>query len=255
MKRNRLRSMEEYVMERGFVSMEELCSAFGVSINTVRNDVREIISRGHVRKTYGGVTYEKPEGVFGTEMQENEHADAERAIAREAARRVENGDIVYLDVGTTCMYVVDYIPQDCSVTIITNDLQTIVRASRRPNTKLMTFGGTYQPNAKAFKCTFPAMHSYIDACNITKAFLSASGVSDAGQLTVSENFAREIGSLVLHKYPTVYLLADNSKFGKAALLNYGSLADLRSCISDTSLQEPYRALCHSMGTELILAEP
>lgn len=254
LKQERIRLMEEYIAKKGFASMEELCQEFSVSINTIRSDVREIIGRGRAQKTYGGVTYTQSVQYSSYETREKENTSKKSEIARIAARMISDGDIIYIDLGTTCLPIVDFIPDEYTITVITNDLGVINKASKRPNIKIMTFGGTYQPKSNSFKCTFPAMHSYIDTCNISKVFLGTTGVSSNGSMTNSENFGREVRSQLIKTCSKCYLLADSSKFGKAALLTYGSLADLTACISDSDLSRKYRELCQNMGVKLLLAD-
>lgn len=254
LKQERIRLMDEYISQKGFVSLDELCRKFSISINTARSDVREIINTGRAQKTYGGVSALPVANYASYEIREEEHSAIKQSIAHTAAQFVDDGDIIYIDVGTTCLPIVDYIPAEYKITIITNDLAVISKAARRPNTKLMTMGGTYQSHSNSFKCTYPAMHSYIDSCNITKAFLGTTGVSPRGMLTNSENFGREVRSLLLQRCPECYLLADATKFGRAALLSYGSLRDLAACITDRGLSEKYRKLCHDVGVRLIMAD-
>jgi DeoR family myo-inositol catabolism operon transcriptional repressor len=148
---------------------------------------------------------------------------------------------------------VDYIPESFTVTIITNDLSAINRAAQRENTTIMTFGGTYKRKSNSFKCTFSALHAYINSCNISKAFLSTTGISATGALTNSENFDREVRSSILKACPACYLLADSSKFGKTALLTYGYLKDLTACVTDSDLPKNYQILCQRGDTDLIVA--
>ena len=56
MKVSRLNSIEQYVISRETVSIDELCEVFGVSKNTIRRDLNELEQRGHITKVYGGVT-------------------------------------------------------------------------------------------------------------------------------------------------------------------------------------------------------
>ena len=56
MKVSRLNSIEQYVISRETVSIDELCEVFGVSKNTIRRDLNELEMRGHITKVYGGVT-------------------------------------------------------------------------------------------------------------------------------------------------------------------------------------------------------
>lgn len=252
LKQERILLMEELIERKGVVSMEELCQTFSISMNTARSDVREIVNSGRAQKTYGGVSYTQPAQYTSYSTREMEHTAKKHAIARAAAALVNDSDIIYIDVGTTCLPIIDYIPEEHFITIITMDLAAISQAAQRPNTKLMTFGGTYQPKSNSFKCTYPAMHSYVDTCNITKVFLGTTGVSPSGAMTNSENFGREIRSRLIKSCPECYLLADSSKFGKAALLTYGTLTDLAACITDADIPEKYRELCHNLNVKLII---
>ena len=49
MKVSRLNSIEQYVISRETVSIDELCEVFGVSKNTIRRDLNELEQRGHIR--------------------------------------------------------------------------------------------------------------------------------------------------------------------------------------------------------------
>ena len=46
MKANRLDLIEAYTVDRGSASLPELAEAFGVSINTIRRDIAELVQRG-----------------------------------------------------------------------------------------------------------------------------------------------------------------------------------------------------------------
>lgn len=50
MKVSRLNSIEQYVISRETVSIDELCEVFGVSKNTIRRDLNELEQRGHITK-------------------------------------------------------------------------------------------------------------------------------------------------------------------------------------------------------------
>ena len=52
LKQERIQLMEDYIAQKGFASMDELCQTFSVSINTVRADIREIISRPGAHESY-----------------------------------------------------------------------------------------------------------------------------------------------------------------------------------------------------------
>lgn len=254
LKQERIRLIEEYITQKGFVSTEELCKVFSISVNTARADVRELVRTGRAEKTYGGVSKLQSVEYDSYEMREKENQEVKEQIATAAAKLIQDGDVVFFDLGTTCLPIVDHIPENLSLTILTNSLSIITRISHRKNTTIMTFGGRYIEKSNSFKCTYSALHSYINTCNISKAFLGATGVSPTGALTTSEDFGRELRSSLIAACPCRYLLADSSKFGRTALMTYGALTDMTVCITDSNLPKNYQNLCRQSGTELIFGD-
>jgi DeoR family myo-inositol catabolism operon transcriptional repressor len=246
--------MEDYIAQKGFVSTEDLCQEFSISANTARADVRELVRIGRAEKMYGGVGKIQSVTYDSYEAREQENQEAKRQIAAAAAQLINDGDVIFLDLGTTCLPIVDFLPENIGLTILTNSLSIITRVSHRKNTTIMTFGGRYIEKSNSFKCTFSALHSYINTCNISKAFLGATGISSSGALTTAEDFGRELRSALIAACPCRYLLADSSKFGKTALMTYGTLADMTVCITDSELPKSYQGLCRQAGTELIFGD-
>lgn len=69
MRAERLNAMEQYILGKETVSLEELSTQFSVSMNTIRRDVMELLSRGNIRKVYGGVSstlINRPVGFSGS---------------------------------------------------------------------------------------------------------------------------------------------------------------------------------------------
>lgn len=56
MRADRLNAMEQYILGKENVSLDELTNQFGISMNTVRRDIAELLNRGNIRKVYGGVS-------------------------------------------------------------------------------------------------------------------------------------------------------------------------------------------------------
>ena len=57
MKNIRLAKMEKLILERRIMSLKELQEEFGISMNTIRRDINELIENGNINKVYGGVEY------------------------------------------------------------------------------------------------------------------------------------------------------------------------------------------------------
>ena len=88
MKVSRLNSIEQYVISRETVSIDELCEVFGVSKNTIRRDLNELEQRGHITKVYGGVTATVPSGAVPTPIRSGLNQIDKSLIGRLAAEEV-----------------------------------------------------------------------------------------------------------------------------------------------------------------------
>ena len=55
MKVNRIRKIEELLMDMHSLSIDYLCEYFNVSKNTIRRDIAEMDKNGSIKKVYGGI--------------------------------------------------------------------------------------------------------------------------------------------------------------------------------------------------------
>ena len=174
MRNDRLLEMEKVIGQSGTISMTELCDLFNVSMNTVRRDVAELRRRGDVEKVYGGVCAVENNGSVLRPFTERQTiADAaKRAICREAAKLLEDGDVVFVDSGTTMVHLVDNLANRQELTIITNNLALVQQAIPYDNLRMIVLPGQLRrkTNSLTGMETVRALRQY----NIRKAFLALS---------------------------------------------------------------------------------
>ena len=120
MRKERLTAIEEYINSNGFVTMDRICKQFGIALPTVRKDIAELVSAGQIEKVYGGV---KPidrdkSNMHMFETRKSVNTDKKHIVAQKAAGLINDGDIIYIDSGTTVGGIIDYIG-DKQVTVIT----------------------------------------------------------------------------------------------------------------------------------------
>lgn len=252
MRDGRIKQIEDLVIRRETVTMEELRRTFGVSMNTIRADVAKLVESGAVEKVYGGVRavrrQEVPLFTHRTEL----HTQEKKRIARYAQRLIHDGDILYIDAGTTTMHLIDFLDPAKRVTIITGSLYVMGRAYAKPHVDLIVLPGgmNRRTNSVADGGTLEFLARY--RCG--KAFMGASGVSPDGRLNVSTYMEYELKKLAVEQSQTAYLLLDGSKFGGSSLLSYGSLGDMEEVITDQSCPQEVREQCGQLGVRLTVVE-
>ena len=138
MKISRLNSIEEYVLAKQTVSIDELCEVFGVSKNTIRRDLNDLETRGHITKVYGGVTAVSLScSALSSPVKANIHSSDKNIIGRLAANEVNDGDTIFIDSGTTTLCILRYLTSRKKLTIVTHSLAAMAEAAKYENMNLI----------------------------------------------------------------------------------------------------------------------
>lgn len=248
----RIKQMEAMVARRQTVTMEELRQAFGVSMNTVRSDVAYLVSTGAVEKIYGGVRAVQRQEVPLFTQRRDLRPGEKRRIARQAEERIRDGDILYIDAGTTTMHLIDLLDPAKHVTVITGNLHVVSQAYSKPNVELIVLPGVMnrRTNSTADVSTLEFLGRY----QYGKAFMGASGVSADGKLCVSTYIEYELKKLALRQSRQAYLLVDAGKFGGSSLMSYGALEDMTEIITAAPCPEELRERCLRKDIRLTIME-
>jgi len=196
------------------IKIDELQSILPeVSISTLRRDLKELEKVGRIEMLAGGAfkisstTSELPISAKTTL-----YSKEKEKIAALAAELINDGDVIYLDSGSTCTALMNKI-LDKKITIVTTNT-SIFSIQNETQAEILLLGGRYNPVISSLNG--PLTDSNIQTFNFQKAFLGANGIDfDKGVSTpnlVEANKKREI----LKNASIAYLLCDSSKFNKVS---------------------------------------
>ena len=249
---SRRKQMAEYIDQKKSVEMDELCDVFAVSMNTVRADLAYLVSTGAVEKVYGGARSNLNHELHVFAQRTGLNQEAKSLIAKTAARRIFDKDIIYVDSGTTTMHLLEYLDPSENVTILTGNLHVVSQAYNMPNVEMIVLPGLMNRRTNAL--TDGSTLEFLGRFHFAKAFMGTSGVSESGKLNVYTYIEYEIKKLAVHNSQEVYLLVDSSKFGDVGFVSCGDISDLTELITDTGCPDYIRKLCNDKGVKLTVAE-
>jgi len=252
MKEQRRKQMGDLIAQRQSMSMEQLRQAFGVSMNTIRADVAYLIQTGAVEKIYGGVRVNAHKQVPLFASRANIHPVQKLRIAKAAESYIQDGDIVFIDAGTTTMHLIDCLDDSKHITVVTANLYVVQKAFFHENIKLVVLPGTF--NRRTNSASDVSTLEYLSRYQFNKAFMGVSGVSQDGMLNVSTYIEYELKRTALSRSVDAYLLVDSSKFDSTGLMSYGNLTDMRGIVSDRGCPETVRSFCREHRIALTLAD-
>ena len=251
LKENRRKYMGELIAQKRSMTMEELQNYFQVSMNTIRADVAYLVSTGAVQKVYGGVQAvdQKQAPLFTSRIKIR--TEQKQRIAARAQQLIEDGDIIFVDAGTTTMYLIDQLDMRKHVTIVTANLSVIQKAYDYENIELIVLPGTInrRTNSISDACALEFLGRY----QFNKAFLGVTNVSEDGRLNTSTYIEYEIKRNALKQSRQAFLLVDSAKFGAVELMSYGRLDDMQAIITDPECPEFVRHYCAERDIPIIWA--
>ena len=252
MREDRISKMEEYIRDKKFVSLDELCVKFDVSKNTVRRDINEIIDRSDIKKIYGGVSiqYNKVPPPFAERLAICE--DLKDSIGRSAADFVEDGDVIYVDSGTTTCRIVDHLASKKDITLITNSLDVVNRAVEYPEINVISLSGTLSRKTLSF--TGPSTIEALQGCNIRKAFMASNGLTVQNGATQSTSIEFAIKKNVVARSDMVFLMIESRKFGTVSMLTYCELNEIDTTITDRMPPKELADAFISQGGSIVLTD-
>ena len=231
------------------LSVLGLASELGVSDETIRRELRTLEDQGIVIREHGGARLAALllEGPLNLRMAEN--ADAKLRIARAAAALVPDGAVVFIDSGTTSVFVAKQLVERRSLTVLTNSLQVAGDLGGINGNRLFLAGGQMDYDYRAF--SDHQAQAYVRGFTPHLAILSVGAISlDRGLMDFHPGEA-EMSRIAYATSRQVLLGADSSKFGRYALLQTAHFADVDILVTDRALEEPFaRAFAHA---EVVIA--
>jgi len=252
MKHERIKNIENYLIENESASLDKLCDIFNVSKNTIRRDIAELQKNGIIRKVYGGVTLNIKENTVPFQKRSSQHVHAKSKIGVLASNLVNDGDIIFVDSGSTTVHMIQNLSELENITIITNSLNVIVEASAYPNINVISTGGILQRKTNSFAGI--ATVNFLKSLNISKAFMATTGISIDKGVTNTTYLEAEIKKSVVAISAQVIVLADHTKFDHSAFMRYCSLGDIDFFVTDKEPSYTYKDFFERNSVTLLYNE-
>ncbi|WP_353626187.1 DeoR/GlpR family DNA-binding transcription regulator [Bacillus sp. JCM 19041] len=109
------------IEEDGKVRVRQLATDFHVSTETIRRDLDELEAEKRLKKVYGGALKLEPQMVEPPMLERTIlNINEKKRIGGKAASLVENGDVIFIDEGSTTLQMVPPLIKKKDITVITN---------------------------------------------------------------------------------------------------------------------------------------
>ncbi|WP_372618882.1 DeoR/GlpR family DNA-binding transcription regulator [Falsiroseomonas sp.] len=236
------------VGEQGFGTVEGLARRFGVSTQTVRRDIIALTARGLLQRFHGGAG---PAGAvrLGHAEKAERQREAKARIGAAAAARIPPGASLFLDVGTTAEALAVALAARSDLRVFTNNMQAALRLAGPDGPAVRVLGGTLR-GADGSLVGGEAVRT-LGGLALDIAVIACSGFDGTGAPCDFDAEKIALKRAAIAAARQAMLLADSSKFGRAALERIASLHAFAVLVTDDA---PRGALAEALPpTSLAIA--
>ncbi|MDG5471111.1 DeoR/GlpR family DNA-binding transcription regulator [Jeotgalibacillus sp. ET6] len=233
----------ECVKHQDIVKIQELVERTGASESTIRRDLTELENKKFIKRVHGGARLLKGKLQEASVPEKSSKSLHEKKkIAQFAASKVEKGDCIFIDAGTTTQQMIGYLPHE-EIVVVTNGLMHVEELLER-GIKTYLIGGAVKPRTNAMVGR-GALES-IKAYRFDKAFMGTNGVHPEFGYTTPDPEEAQVKELAISLSREVFMLADDSKIGEIAFASFGNIKDAYLIVNE--LEEETETLYQKQTT-------
>lgn len=225
--------------QKGTVTVSELVEVLDASESTIRRDLTALDEKGSLKKIHGGAMLK--EGVtshieYRMESKKEMNKRAKVSIAKKAASLIEDGDVIYLDAGTTTELMIPYI-QATDIIVVTNGIGHVQKLLQK-NIQTIILGGSVKCITEAVIGARAVME--LNQYHFTKGFFGTNGVSSLKGYTTPDIEEAMVKQRAVSQSDKVYILADASKINEVSFVSFATVDEgtiITNCEVSSSLRD------------------
>ena len=233
MKRDRIAEIAELLDKRGKLTLEQLETAFpNVSQMTLRRDLFQLESEGKIIRVRGGaMSVHEVQKTSGEPYVKKTtiHTDETIVIAQKAAGLIDEGASIFLDGGTTALYLAKEMP-DRYCNVFTNGLAVATELSKKKNVVVNLLGGQLIKENLSTAASFSSL--YFAETNFELAIISAAAFTPENGFSCSSQVEAELLRVICKKAKFLYMMLDSSKIGRIKPHTFARAEDINVLITD-----------------------
>jgi DeoR family transcriptional regulator of aga operon len=240
------------LVENESMGVKALSDMLMVSDSTVRRQLTEMENKGLVVRTHGGARISSPlsdDRLFRGRVDQS--LTAKRQIASAALTLISPKQVIGISGGTTCAELGRRIRVLDDITVVTNDINTILEVQSQGKRRIMVTGGFL--NQGSYELVGSQVPHSLENVHLDIAFLGVSGISlDFGFSMSDEPEAVAGRAFIAHSDRTI-ILADHTKIGKTTFARLCALTAIDLLITDCEVTHEQLTSVQKAGLKVMVA--
>lgn len=243
----------DVLRRRGYAGIDELVSQFEVTPQTIRRDLQELSARGLLRRHHGGASIPSSTVNIDYAQRHIEQAAEKERIASAAASLVTSGSSIFMTPGTTVEAAAAAIARSdlTDLRVVTNSTVAAEILGKNRSIAVFVTGGFWQANnhGLAGPAAVEAAERY--RCDIMLTSIGA--IDPDGWLLEFRDEEVAVAKAMLANARRRILLADHTKFAKAATCKLARIGEMTFLVTDRPPPNAFQRLLHDGDCKLLVA--
>lgn len=245
----RKRAILGLVEEQHSVSVDTLAKNLHASPITIRRDLAAIAEAGLIYRTHGGAMKVNDETSFiGFINKTISNAQAKDEICKKAAVFIKDGDVIFMDCGSTVARLCAYIKYR-KIKVVTNSLP-VINELMNTGIQLVITGGQIDKERRAVHGIM--VLEQIERYHCDKAFIGVDGISLAKGLTANSEKEAGVTKAIAANAAEVFLLCDSGKLERDKYFQFAPLKIINCLVTDSEADRKLLQRYKKKGIEVIV---
>lgn len=217
------------IEQRGSADVAELAKLLATSEMTVRRDLVQLAASGLLYRTRGGaMKVSAATDSFRFAHKAAVNAERKDYICQLAAKEIQDGDVIFMDCGSTVFRLCPFI-RHRRITVITNSLP-VVAELMGSDVAVNLIGGEVDKERQAVHGRVADEH--IARYRADRAFIGVDGISLRNGLSANSEKEAATAVAMARQSARTYLLGDSSKLERDKYLQFAPLSLFDVLITD-----------------------
>lgn len=248
----RQRDIVQNARKHGFVMIDVLARDLDVTTQTIRRDINYLCARGILSRFHGGAIYGSSIENQPYEARIGSRSAEKSSIAAAVARQIPNGTSVFLDIGTTVEAVARQLKKNRNMKIVTNNINVTEIFRPCESIEVIVTSGTVRKADGAIMGSSTA--EFIRRLALDYAVLGIVSISKAGDVLDFSLDEEPTTQAILGSAKKTFIVADHSKFGRAAMFKVGHASQAYSVVTDAlPADEDWLGMLEDHGVKVAIA--
>lgn len=224
------------LLKENRIKITDLAKQLHITPETLRSDLNEMEKQNIVVREHGYARMDNSLGELPVYLRSQEHPKEKKNIVFRAFQEIKDGQVVYLDSGSTIILGIQYIQMKKDLTIVTNSLPLALECAKM-NLKIIFAGGDVLN--EGLRCYGFFAEQIVNRINIDIAILGSDGIVNCDGFTT--NNVHEVGFKrhIINRSKKIITVCDRFKFQREAPFIYCKFSEIDQLITNELTPQEY----------------